>query len=655
MFLTLYINSPITMKRSQIDRISIISFVIFLLSVSRVYGNNEDKLNAVLNDMHSGYLDQASEKCDQFFLHPKDSYEYKRGALLKAMIYREYGNIDEMLKMIKLVSPNDDDIVIRYYWNEAFSKFSYLSNQPQTGVQYLSHSLDLSKRIKGNDRVKFNTIFNELYLIYYTEDIERKLINSEGLPRRVWELFDDLSKMEEKMLAHEKFMYLYYKIEFAEFSKTSLRQQFIEDLIEYGKQHDFPVAKIIGNIYKVRSLNVTNIDDALTHLMKAEQLSKNIQTLRWIIEVKYSLMILYKENGDLDNAVFWGKKAAFPDNVDYSTYFDIYGQLSELYEQKGDLDSALYYKKVDYDKFKHVSNVHDDIMQAFFIKDLKESIDKKESEITKTYIYIILLGAASILVLFLWLRNKKFNKMLKSNNIELTANVEMIKNFSHILSHDLRAPIYSIKNLCGYTLSDEKDTLSEDSMENLELIRECCDNSIILISNVMSYIQTKGKNLKMENAQMKQIRMRLETNIDALIVTSGAKLHYENVPETIFGDEVLLIQLFQNLIQNSIKYRKEDIHPQIVISSRVSDTYDVMTVQDNGIGINSDKIDHLMEAFNQQSFSSSAEGVGLGLSICRHIMHLHKGEISIQSELGVGTAVSLCFPKNLFDRIEKEA
>ena len=80
-----------------------------------------------------------------------------------------------------------------------------------------------------------------------------------------------------------------------------------------------------------------------------------------------------------------------------------------------------------------------------------------------------------------------------------------------------------------------------------------------------------------------------------------------------------------------------------------------MTIQDNGIGIKSDKIDHLMEAFNQQVFSSSAEGVGLGLSICRHIMDLHKGEISIDSELGAGTTISLCFPKNSFNRIEKEA
>jgi signal transduction histidine kinase len=122
----------------------------------------------------------------------------------------------------------------------------------------------------------------------------------------------------------------------------------------------------------------------------------------------------------------------------------------------------------------------------------------------------------------------------------------------------------------------------------------------------------------------------------------------DNFPKTIVGNKILLIQLFQNLIQNAIKYRRDEISPVVQVSFESGEVFETVRIIDNGMGISPDKINGLTEAFVQSEFNSIEKGIGLGLSISRSIMKIHGGEIKISSEYGKGTTICLIFPKGMF-------
>ena len=344
-----------------------------------------------------------------------------------------------------------------------------------------------------------------------------------------------------------------------------------------------------------------------------------------------------------------GRKTKFPKGTDFSTYLDVYGQLSECFEELGEIDSALKWMKVDNQKFREISRSHDVDMQEFYIDQQKEVIEEKHRSIVKIRWFAILLACASLIVLFLWRKNKGINKELFKKNQSLEYSLETMENFSHILSHDLKAPIHSIRNLTENIL-EEDERISEDSKESLELIHLCSSNSIALITNIMVYIRSKNVEVRKEHVECKEIFSSVESNLLYEIEHSkGSVIIADDFPQTIFGNKILLIQLFQNLIQNAIKYRRDDVSPLVQVSFIGNEGFGEVVIMDNGMGIKAHKIDGLTEAFAQSEFNSIEKGIGLGLSISRNIIDIHDGELKVSSEHGKSTTISLISPKGTFN------
>ena len=114
---------------------------------------------------------------------------------------------------------------------------------------------------------------------------------------------------------------------------------------------------------------------------------------------------------------------------------------------------------------------------------------------------------------------------------------------------------------------------------------------------------------------------------------------------TIFGDEQLLILLFQNLISNSIKYRREKV-PKINISAIKESNQYLFAIKDNGIGISPEHIKKIFLIFQRLHTKEEYEGTGIGLSIAQKIVHQHGGQIWVESETGKGSIFYFTIPIN---------
>jgi light-regulated signal transduction histidine kinase (bacteriophytochrome) len=137
----------------------------------------------------------------------------------------------------------------------------------------------------------------------------------------------------------------------------------------------------------------------------------------------------------------------------------------------------------------------------------------------------------------------------------------------------------------------------------------------------------------------------LEESLINLVVPteeSNSMITYDPLP-IVNGDEKLLVQLFQNLIGNAIKYRSQET-PKIHISAKKEKNQHVISVKDNGIGIPPKQKERIFRIFQRLHRNDEYPGTGIGLAIAQNIVHQHKGKISVESELCKGTTFYFTIP-----------
>ncbi len=163
---------------------------------------------------------------------------------------------------------------------------------------------------------------------------------------------------------------------------------------------------------------------------------------------------------------------------------------------------------------------------------------------------------------------------------------------------------------------------------------------------MLALAKSNDKNISREKVNTWVIFRAVESNLLKMISDSNAKIIYnERLPIFITGNQSLLIQLFQNIIQNSIKYARKGVDPLVEISAVESGKSTIFYIKDNGVGIKEDKKGYLFNAFSQENFESLDKGVGLGLYITKKIADIHNAKITINSNDKNGTIVGIIFNK----------
>src|SRR5271163_388720 len=219
---------------------------------------------------------------------------------------------------------------------------------------------------------------------------------------------------------------------------------------------------------------------------------------------------------------------------------------------------------------------------------------------------------------------------------ELNRSNEELGQFAYIASHDLQEPLRMVASYTQLLARRYKGRLDSDADEFITFAVDGANRMQRLIQDLLAYsrVGTKGKDL-LETSSEEALERSL-VNLRGAIADSGALVTYDPLP-SVLADEMQLVQLFQNLVGNAIKYQKAGV-PKIHISaSKNGGSKWTFSVKDNGLGIDPQYFERIFVMFQRLHKREEFAGTGIGLAICKKIVERHGGEISVQSQPGQGS------------------
>ena len=236
-------------------------------------------------------------------------------------------------------------------------------------------------------------------------------------------------------------------------------------------------------------------------------------------------------------------------------------------------------------------------------------------------------------------------KRLKETIEELERSNDELQQFAYITSHDLQEPLRTITSFTQLMERRYSGKLDKDADEFIDYIVDASVRMKQMILDLLEYsrVGTQGHEFKPVNVDdvLDEVKSNLKSSIDE----NNAIVTYDHLP-TVMADKGQLVQLFQNLISNAIKFKKEDEPPKIHISARKDPKRNeyVFSVADNGIGMEEEYTDKIFEVFKRLHTIDKYNGTGIGLAVVKRIMDRHGGHIWVESQLGKGSTFYFTFP-----------
>lgn len=240
---------------------------------------------------------------------------------------------------------------------------------------------------------------------------------------------------------------------------------------------------------------------------------------------------------------------------------------------------------------------------------------------------------------------KEMNRKLREMQIELEQKNKDLDEFVSVASHDLKAPIRTIKSFAQLLTRElNKGENLEVAKEYLAFITDSATGMNELLLSLLDYAKVSRNTSIVTEVDLNQTICAVEKNLHFLIQENDATLEYRELP-TISAIPHHMIQLFQNLVGNAMKFKKKSVAPIINIDYSEDKNSFIFAIKDNGIGISEEGKTKVFKAFKRMETEEKYEGVGLGLSICKSIVEKMGGKIWVESCLGVGTTFLFSVPK----------
>lgn len=217
-----------------------------------------------------------------------------------------------------------------------------------------------------------------------------------------------------------------------------------------------------------------------------------------------------------------------------------------------------------------------------------------------------------------------------------------LEQFAYVASHDLQEPLRAVAGCVQVLQRRYKDSLDERAGELILHTVDGVSRMQVLINDLLEYsrISTRGKPL--EQLDCGDILNRALANLASSVRESGATVTHESLP-TVWADHTQLTQLFQNLLGNAIKFKSAE-PPVIHVSAQRRDDHWVVSVKDNGIGIQPEYFDRIFVVFQRLHTRKDYSGTGIGLAICKKIVERHGGKLWVESEPGKGSTFTFSLP-----------
>lgn len=232
---------------------------------------------------------------------------------------------------------------------------------------------------------------------------------------------------------------------------------------------------------------------------------------------------------------------------------------------------------------------------------------------------------------------------LRQKTAELEKSNTELEQFTYAASHDLQEPLRMINSYIQLFTKRYGENLEPDAKTFLGFATEGAERMQDLINDLLTLSRVSDDQERYRSIKMNETAERAIDNLQMLINETGADVKVGDLP-MMCVDPGQMVQLFQNLISNAIKYRTTDTKPKISITADEHEKGFVFTVKDNGIGISKKHFERIFVIFQRLHTRSEYPGTGVGLAICSKIIDRHNGRIWVESTEGKGSAFKFIIP-----------
>lgn len=238
---------------------------------------------------------------------------------------------------------------------------------------------------------------------------------------------------------------------------------------------------------------------------------------------------------------------------------------------------------------------------------------------------------------------KHSESLLKEKLLELQRSNEDLQQFAYVCSHDLQEPLRVISNYTQLLARRYSDKLDQDANDFIDFTVDATRRMQELVNDLLLYsrVDTKGK--EFVNTDCSQIVAMALANLKVAIDESNAEIYCDELP-AVCADSSQLLQVFQNLIGNAIKFRSSE---SLVVSIAAQDrgNHWIFSVKDNGQGLDMKYGERIFVIFQRLHTREMYPGSGIGLAVCKKVIERHGGTIRVDSEPGKGAKFSFTMPK----------
>ncbi|MGE5395805.1 MAG: PAS domain-containing protein [Candidatus Saccharibacteria bacterium] len=515
-------------------------------------------------------------------------------------------------------------------------------------MQNVTDQVLANQKLKENEQKLSSIIDNAPFAIAVLRGKEMRIELANQNILDVWGKGDVIGKTYYEILPELGFQEVFEHLikSYEAGLPVHVRQHHLYFFVDGEKRHYYfnysfiPLFDDSGNVYAT-TVTAADVTDLIMATKKAEESNANLRNM--IMQAPVAMCILKEPNHIVEIAndrqlEIWGKNR---NNVMNKPIIEA------LPESKGQGLQEMLDRVFTTGEIHTASELPVSIFRNGHMELLYVNLENRPYRDTEGNIIGIMSVSSEVTELVL-ARQKieevvaKRTRQLAEVNYALQQNNMELEQFAYVAAHDLQEPLRTISNFVGLFVK-KYGSITPDAETYTRFILTATQRLQHLIRDLLEY-STIRSDIPFSTVDLNEVLKQAVNDLSPSVNDSNASIISNQLP-VIIGNARELKRVFQHLIANAIKFRKENVDPDIQIMAEVRDKEYYLAIKDNGIGMEKQYLDKLFIIFQRLHNANEYAGTGIGLAICKKIVAIHGGRIWVDSEPGVGTTFYFTFPK----------